>query len=128
MISTPLSWIHPLLSLGYMLAVYADDLLVTGTISTSIDLLKAYLDRTFNIKDLRILHYLLSLEISYLPLGIDLTQKKFTIELLNGIQLPSFVPICTPLPLKLKLSPNEGEPLSNPTLIRQLIGKLNLHT
>jgi len=44
-------------------AVYVDDVILTGTDTTEIAQLKVYLDNTFKIKDLGRLHYFLGLEI-----------------------------------------------------------------
>ncbi|KAL8094558.1 hypothetical protein AgCh_036185 [Apium graveolens] len=54
-------------------AVYVDDITVTGSNLTRIDALKCYLDMKFSIKDLGLLNYFLGLEISYLPTGIVLS-------------------------------------------------------
>lgn len=103
-----------------IVAIYVDDLLITGSDMTCITQLKVYLDKAFSIKDLGILHYFLGLEVSYLNDGIALTQNKFTMELLKDVGFSTSSPSCTPLPLHLKLNNDDGFPLSKPFLYRQL--------
>lgn len=102
--------------------------MITGSDQATIDHFKTFLDQTFSIKDLGILHYFLGFEISYLPTGVALTQKKFTIELLNDAKFPLHSSIVTPLPLQLKLNHEDGIPLDNPSLFRKVVGKLNFLT
>ena len=54
-------------------AVYVDDILITGSNPTAIQLLKHNLHAAFGIKDLGLLHYFLGFEISHLHDGITLT-------------------------------------------------------
>jgi len=89
---------------------------------------KKHLHSCFGTKDLKRLHYLLGLEVSYIPQGIVLSQKKFTLEFLEDSQLPSSKPTLTPPPPNCKLSPKEGELLTDPTYYRAMVGKLNFLT
>lgn len=111
-----------------ILAVYVDDLLLTGSDSSEIDDLKTFLHATFSIKDLGSLHYFLGLEINHIASGIAMAQHKFTIELLSScaINFPKCSP--TPLPIHLKLNDTDGDLLTDPTKYRVLIGKLNYLT
>ena len=78
----------------------------------------------FGIKDLGLLHYFLGFEVSHLPDGIALTQRKFTQDLLKQAGLLQDKPIATPLPVNCKLLPTEGVPLHDPTEYRTFVGKL----
>lgn len=51
-----------------ILAVYVDDLLITGSDFSEIEKLKNFLHTTFSIKDLASLHYFLGLDCKNLPL------------------------------------------------------------
>ena len=107
------------------LAVYVDDILITGNDSHEIASLKAFLDATFNIKDLGYAHYFLGIEILHTPIGLLITQRKFIMDLLKEyacLQAPSV--IC-PLNNSIKLKPDEGPLLPNSTIYRRLIGQLN---
>lgn len=46
-----------------LLLVYADDIALTGNNESFISALKAYLQQSFNIKDLDLLHYFLEIEV-----------------------------------------------------------------
>ena len=111
-----------------IVAVYVDDILVTGTNPNDIQTLKAHLDTIFSIKDLGILHYFLGIEVSYSQAGIILTQKKFTKSLLDncGFDLSKSAP--APLSLNTKLLDNSGALYAHPDHYRSLIGKLNFLT
>lgn len=93
---------HTLLSMGYqqskcdyslfinyssshitIVAIYFDDIIITGSNTTKVTLVKAHLDSLFGIKDLGILQYFLGMEVVYLPEGTFLSQKKFTHDLLT---------------------------------------------
>ena len=78
--------------------MYVDDILITGSSKAEIDHVKHNLHNLFGIKDLGQLHYFLGLEVSYIPEGVVLTQKKFTIELLRGSGLNCSRTISTPSP------------------------------
>jgi len=109
-----------------IVAVYVDDIFVTGFDATAIQLLKHNPHAAIGIKDLGLLHYFLGFEISHVPDGITLTQRKFTLDLLKQSGFLDAKPTATPLPLNCKLVPDEGIPLEDPTSYRTHVGKLNL--
>uniref|UniRef100_A0A7C8YK69 Reverse transcriptase Ty1/copia-type domain-containing protein n=1 Tax=Opuntia streptacantha TaxID=393608 RepID=A0A7C8YK69_OPUST len=111
-----------------IVAVYVDDILVTGSHPDDIVTLKHHLHSSFGIKDLGLLHYFLGLEVTYLPNGTSLTQRKFTNDLLHDTSFIQAKPAPTPLPLHCKLSHDQGDLLQDPSYYRALIGKLNFLT
>ncbi|XP_021721511.1 uncharacterized protein LOC110689087 [Chenopodium quinoa] len=111
-----------------ILAVYVDDIVVTGTNNEAILALKTHLHSVFSIKDLGILHYFLGIEVVHLPQGIILTQRKFYKELISESGFDVSKVAKTPLPQKLKLLADQGDFCSNPTLYRKMVGKLNFLT
>ena len=111
-----------------VVAVYVDDIIVTGNDNSVILHLKHHLHEVFSIKDLGRLNYFLGLEVSYVPEGIILTQSKYTRELLQASGLHSYKSAVTPLPQNLKLSSSEGTLLSDPLYYRSMVGKLNFLT
>ena len=111
-----------------LVAIYVDDILITGSDQAEITHVKHYLNQCFDIKDLGQLQYFLGLEFSYIPEGIILSQRKFTTDLIKDSGLTYSKPATTPLPLNCKLRPEEGELLPDPTYYRTMIGKLNFLT
>lgn len=87
-----------------ILAVYVDDILITGNNNEAITSIKQHLDHSFTIKDLGRLHYFLGIEVSYSSQGMCLTQQKYTQDLLAISQMTTFKKVVTPLPLNLKLN------------------------
>ena len=86
------------------------------------------MDKVFNIKDLGKLSFFLGIEIGYLQSGISMSQRKFTMELLQESGIENFKPTVTPLPINLKLSADEGELYHDPSHYRCMVGKLNFLT
>ncbi|XP_019242291.1 PREDICTED: uncharacterized protein LOC109222381, partial [Nicotiana attenuata] len=109
-------------------AVYVDDVLVTGTDLEEIGTLKRYLHETFRIKDLGRLHYFLGLEILYKDNGVLISQRKFTMDLLSEFDCMKYSALTSPLDPSTKLSANEGSLLPDPSHFRKLVGKLNYLT
>ena len=72
-----------------------------------------------------LLNYFLGFEVSHLPHGVALTQRKFTQELLKEYGFINAKPTATTLPANCKLLADAGVPLANPTIYRTYIGKLN---
>nr|XP_016495316.1 PREDICTED: uncharacterized mitochondrial protein AtMg00810-like [Nicotiana tabacum] len=91
-----------------IVAVYVDDILLSGNDKEEMSSLKLFLDAHFKIKDLGHLYYFLDLEI--ISESGDCNA------------------VASPLDVNLKLSIKDGEPLSDPLLYRNLIGKLNFLT
>jgi len=111
-----------------IIAVYVDDIMLTGSNPTEIHHVKQHLHNLFGIKDLGKLHYFLGLEISYTNDGIVLSQRKFTMDLLKDSGLDTSKVASTPLPVPCKLVADKGELLVDPTRYRTLVGKLNFLT
>jgi len=85
-----------------ILAVYVDDILITGSDCKEIQHVKHHLNEQFGIKDVGSLHYFLGLEVQHTPRGVILSQQKFTKELLNSCGL-SLKKQASTLPLNCKL-------------------------
>lgn len=113
-----------------IIAVYVDDILVTGNDQVEISNLKTYLDDLFKIKDLGSIGYFLGLEFSAIVGGLVAHQHKFIHELLQLYSMQDTTSVSTPLPPNIHLTTSMPNLLTNPTSYRQLIGKLNfiVHT
>ena len=111
-----------------VVAVYVDDILVTGTNVDGVIILKQHLHSTFGIKDLGHLHYFLGFEATYLPEGISLSQRKFTQDLMKDTGFASSKHVATPLPLHCNLTIDDGDLLHDPSYYKTIVGKLNFLT
>ena len=65
-----------------ILAVYVDDIVITGDDTEEIKKLKERLGRAFEVKDLGPLRYFLGIEIARSSKGIILSQRKYVLDLL----------------------------------------------
>ncbi|GAA0184670.1 transmembrane signal receptor [Lithospermum erythrorhizon] len=104
-------------------AVYVDDIWVTGSDLKAIVDLKATLHSEFTIKDLGSLHYFLDFEIGYTPKGIIMFHRKFAAELIQASDISTIQSqhhFVTPLPLHLKLTPDEGDVLRDAEYYRSM--------
>ncbi|KAL9995344.1 putative RNA-directed DNA polymerase [Helianthus debilis subsp. tardiflorus] len=110
------------------LAIYVDDILITGNNDDEISALKSFLHTTFQIKDLGLANYFLGIEVLHEPTGIILTQRKFASDLLKEFNAYDQTPVACPLPAHIQLKLNEGPVLDDPMLYRRLVGKLNYLT
>src|SRR3954466_10651482 len=66
-----------------ILAVYVDDIVITGDDAEEIQRLKNRLRKEFEVKDLGQLKYFLGIEIARSPRGIVLSQRKYVLDLLS---------------------------------------------
>uniref|UniRef100_A0A3Q7FLP1 Reverse transcriptase Ty1/copia-type domain-containing protein n=1 Tax=Solanum lycopersicum TaxID=4081 RepID=A0A3Q7FLP1_SOLLC len=115
-------------SLVVFVAVYVDDIVLTGTDTIEITQLKMYLDETFKIKDLGRLHYFSGMEILDTAEGVLISQRKFVLDLLKKYECSNYTSLSSPLDPNVKLRAKEGNPLPDPTYYRKLVGKLNFLT
>lgn len=82
------------------------------------------MQKEFKIKDLCPLKYFLGLEIARSANGISVCQRKYALDLLEETGLLACKPSVVHMDPKLQLASDSGTPLPNPTLYRELIGKL----
>ena len=110
-----------------LVAVYVDDIIVTGNNSTDITALKKFLDEKFRIKDLGELHYFLGMELLKVPNGLIMTQRKFAMELLKDFQCDQLTTSSCPLAPLPKGALTE-DALVDAAIYKRLVGKLNYLT
>jgi hypothetical protein len=66
-----------------LIVLYVDDLLITGSSTSSIATMKTALHAKFSIIDMGLLHYFLGLEISHNYSGIKVSHSKYSRDLLD---------------------------------------------
>ena len=105
-------------------AVYVDDILITGNDDKGIEALKGFLDRKFKIKDLGELHYFLGMEVVKTPTGMVVTQRKFALDIIKEFGGDKFSPAACPLPSLSSRSSEQDVP-ADTAQYRKLVDKLN---
>ena len=100
-----------------------DDIILTGPNLSLLHEVQATLNTRFSLKTLGRLKYFLGFEIAKSPEGLVLSQRKYTIQLLQEQGYIGSKPCKTPMDPKVKLDDQNGEPLTDPSSYRQLIGK-----
>ncbi|KAG7536926.1 Ribonuclease H-like superfamily [Arabidopsis suecica] len=107
--------------------IYVDDLIISGDNKEGINNTKTFLKSTFDIKDLGELKYFLGIEVCRSPEGLFLSQRKYTLDLLNETGYKDAKPAKTPLEEGYKVDrkgEKEDEKFNDTPLYRKLVGKL----
>ncbi|KAL5854157.1 hypothetical protein ACOSQ4_003959 [Xanthoceras sorbifolium] len=99
-------------------------MIITGDDSAGIRSLQRFLSQHFEMKDLGTLSYFLGLEVTSSSDGYYLSQAKYASDLLTKAGITDNKTVSTPLEYNAKLTPLDGEPISNATRYRQLVGSL----
>lgn len=76
------------------------------------------------MKDMGPLRYFLGLEIDKPVVGIFVSQRKYTTNLLKDYGMLDVKPLKLPMDTHIKLAPDKGDLLPNPVVYQQLLGKL----
>lgn len=106
------------------LIVYVDDMVVTGNDDEERKALQTYLSKEFEMKDLGPLKYFLGIEVSRSTKGIFLSQRKYTLDLLEETGMSACQPIDTPLDGGLKLFFEPDQVPVDKRRYQRLVGRL----
>lgn len=106
------------------LIVYVDDILITGSNESEIHAVKQFLDQKFTIKDLGVAKYFLGIELTRSEDGLYFNQRKYILDILQDTGLLGCKPTTTPLPKNHHFSTDCGDPISDPSRYRKLVGQL----
>jgi len=107
-----------------LLLLYVDDMIITGDDPAFIDFVKHHLQQQFQMTDLGPLSYFLGIEFSSTSTGFQLSQQRYTLDLLARAAISDTRTVATPMELHLQLQADEGIPLADPTRYRHLVGSL----
>ncbi|CAN6696160.1 unnamed protein product [Malus baccata var. baccata] len=112
-----------------ILLLYVDDIIITSSNSSKVQRIITELSKVFELKDMGRLTYFLGLQITYKSNGdIGVNQSKYVKDLLHKAGMDSCKPASTPSKPHTHLLLNEGDPLSDPTLYRNIVGSLQYLT
>jgi hypothetical protein len=107
-----------------LLLLYVDDMLITCDNPEHISHVKQHLSKEFQMSDLGLLSYFLGIEVQQTQKGFYLSQSKYIQHLLDRSGLTDTRTVATPMYIHLKLRPNDGTPLADPTRYRHIVGSL----
>ncbi|XP_019161393.1 PREDICTED: uncharacterized protein LOC109158028 [Ipomoea nil] len=106
------------------LLVYVDDIIIASANISTINSVKQFLDNKFKIKDLGPLGYFLGIEACRTSDGLNLCQRKYALDILEDAGFLECKPANTPMAQGLKLSHDDGIPLTDPSCYRRLVGRM----
>lgn len=106
------------------LLVYVDDILIAGPNINLIAQFKKDLSSHFKLRDLGLLKYFLGIEIAGSTDGICISQRKYTLQLLENTGLLACKPVSIPMDPRINLTSYEASPLADASLYRRLVGQL----
>eukprot|EP00250_Pteridium_aquilinum_P010876 c19689_g3_i1 orf=64-1296(+) len=107
-----------------IIALYVDDMLLTGPNESHIADFKADLNASFEMSDLGHLHHYLGIQFKQCDGGIALCQTKYIETLLRRFSLEDCKPIATPMETGLKLSLHDAGDHFDVTLYQTAVGCL----
>jgi histone deacetylase 1/2 len=108
--------------------IYVDDIILTGSSSTQISSLIAKLNSVFALRDLGKLSYFLGIEVTYHDGSMTLSQSKYISDLLHRTAMFDTKPAHTPDAVGKNLSKFDGDPLTDVTQYRSVVGALQYLT
>ncbi|CAA3023562.1 Hypothetical predicted protein [Olea europaea subsp. europaea] len=106
------------------LLVYADNIVIFGPNIQVISELKEFLHSQFKLKDLGCLKFFLGIEIARGSTGITISQRNYTLQLIEDAGYLNCKPANSPMDSKINLSAHDGDLLSDASHYRKLIGRL----
>uniref|UniRef100_A0A2N9HAF6 Integrase catalytic domain-containing protein n=1 Tax=Fagus sylvatica TaxID=28930 RepID=A0A2N9HAF6_FAGSY len=123
---SPRAWFDKFSKAVVSHVVYVDDIVITGSDKEGIQILINHLSSSFLTKDLGKLRYFLGIEVARSKAGISLSQRKYTLDILQDTGYLGSKPVATPMEPNLKLMPDEGDFVDDPDTYRRLVVILSL--
>lgn len=111
--------------LGFIgVLVYIGDIIIVSKSKQLIEQFKKSLSSHFILRDLGKLQYFFGLKIAKSSQGISITQRKFVLEMLEEFGVLGAKPSSVPMKVNTKLKHEDNDLLNDPSIYKQLIGKL----
>lgn len=107
-----------------VILIYVDDLLICGSNLSTIQHIQSMLSSVFHMKHLGPLRYFLGIEVNRSNSGFFLSQKKYTLDLIDAYGMTDTKPLTLPMDPNTKLTHDIGTPLADATPYQRLVGKL----
>ncbi|XP_022024676.2 uncharacterized mitochondrial protein AtMg00810-like [Helianthus annuus] len=107
-----------------VILIYVDDVIITGNCLAKIEEVKKKLDKNFSIKDLGVLKYFLGIEVARTKEGLVLSQRKYTLDILEDSGKIGCKPSSTPIEQGLKVDKGEENERVDASQYRRLVGRL----
>ncbi|KAF5780569.1 putative RNA-directed DNA polymerase [Helianthus annuus] len=104
--------------------IYVDDVIIVGNNFAKIQEIKNCLHDRFSIKDLGQLKYFLGIEVARTSRGLVLSQRKYTLDILEDSGMEGCRPSIFPIEQNLKLGMDKEDPKVDAGVYRRLIGRL----
>ncbi|KAJ4816146.1 hypothetical protein LUZ62_028712 [Rhynchospora pubera] len=111
-----------------IILIYVDDILVTGSNQSYIVSLIGHLNSHFSLKDMGQVHFFLGMEVSAAPNGIDLSQAKYILDILNRANMTHAKHSPTPMVPSDSLTADDATQFHDPQLYRSIVGALQYAT
>ena len=106
------------------LLAYVDDLIISGSTSADIQLVKEYISTCFHMKDLGFLKYFLGIEVARSPSGFYLCQRKYATSIVTEVGLLGCKPAGSPMDQNHQLARSKAPAISEPERYKRLVGRL----
>jgi hypothetical protein len=110
------------------LLLYVDDIVLTASSAGLLRWAIQALQAEFSMKDLGTLHHFLGITVTSDSSGLLLSQRQYSIEILERAGMSDCKPCSTPVDTNAKLSSTDGSPVLDPTDYRSLASALQYLT
>ena len=106
------------------LLLYVDDIVLTTSSPALLQRTITALQQEFSMKDLGELHHFLGIAVQRRSGGLFLSQRQYTLDILDRANMTQCKPCSTPVDTQAKLSATDGNPMTDATDYRSLVGAL----
>ncbi|KAG6502914.1 hypothetical protein ZIOFF_035203 [Zingiber officinale] len=107
-----------------LVSLYVDDLILTGSSPQMIKLFMEAMTKAFDMTDMGLMSYFLSLEVKQGVDGIFMTQEQYAKEVHKRFRMDDCNLINTPVACGTKLSKSDEGKMVDPTRFKSLVGSL----